>query len=361
MTVSPRSAPYDAVLLDLDGCLWVGDEATPGRARGGRRAARGRARHRLPHQRRAAVRGGARAKAVAARLPGVAREVVTRRRRGAAPAGAERDGGSRVRRRLPGARRPRRGRGPADRQRHLVRRPARTSSSWRGTTTCTYDELRVATQAVLRGAELIGAARDRTFPMRRRPWPGTGAILRGDRVRGRPAGRPHRRQAGARHVRTALDRLGNPARVLAVGDRADADVAGARADGLDGALVLTGGDHAPQATPRAAATHVAATLAELVLGAQLAVSPRDAARRLPDRQPACGRRPRAAKRLPAVEAALRAHGPRFHVERTTSMEHARELARAARAAPASSPRRWAATASRAPSPASCTARTPSWA
>ena len=40
----------------------------------------------------------------------------------------------------------------------------------------------------------------------------------------------------------------------------------------------------------------------------------------------------AAERLPGVEAALRAHGLRFRVERTTSIEHARELARSALAA-----------------------------
>jgi YegS/Rv2252/BmrU family lipid kinase len=39
---------------------------------------------------------------------------------------------------------------------------------------------------------------------------------------------------------------------------------------------------------------------------------------------------RAARLLPGVEAALRAHGLSFRVERTTSMEHARELARGAR-------------------------------
>jgi YegS/Rv2252/BmrU family lipid kinase len=38
----------------------------------------------------------------------------------------------------------------------------------------------------------------------------------------------------------------------------------------------------------------------------------------------------AAERLPRVEAALRARGQRFHVERTTSIEHAREAARGAR-------------------------------
>jgi YegS/Rv2252/BmrU family lipid kinase len=39
---------------------------------------------------------------------------------------------------------------------------------------------------------------------------------------------------------------------------------------------------------------------------------------------------RAARLLPHVEAALRAHGIAFRVERTTSIEHARDLARAAR-------------------------------
>src|SRR4051812_43141332 len=39
---------------------------------------------------------------------------------------------------------------------------------------------------------------------------------------------------------------------------------------------------------------------------------------------------RGGRKLPAVEAALRARGLRFRVERTTSIEHARELARAAR-------------------------------
>jgi len=41
---------------------------------------------------------------------------------------------------------------------------------------------------------------------------------------------------------------------------------------------------------------------------------------------------RAARLLPDVEAALRAHGLAFRVDRTTSIEHARELAREARAA-----------------------------
>jgi glycerol 3-phosphatase-2 len=46
--------------------------------------------------------------------------------------------------------------------------------------------------------------------------------------------------------RTALDRLG-PGRALAVGDRLDADVGGARAAGIDGAIVFTGSTTAAEA------------------------------------------------------------------------------------------------------------------
>jgi ribonucleotide monophosphatase NagD (HAD superfamily) len=63
----------------------------------------------------------------------------------------------------------------------------------------------------------------------------------------------------------ARDRLG-PGRTLAVGDRLDIDVAGARRAGLDSALVLTGGTtraEADAADPRP--TYVADSLAALVL------------------------------------------------------------------------------------------------
>ena len=40
-----------------------------------------------------------------------------------------------------------------------------------------FDELRDATQAVLAGAEMIAAGRDRTFPTADGIWPGTGAIV----------------------------------------------------------------------------------------------------------------------------------------------------------------------------------------
>ena len=95
-----------------------------------------------------------------------------------------------------------------------------------------YEELKVATQAVLRGAELIGATRDSSFPMPDGQWPGTGAVLaaietaagvRASRIVGKPEeamydGRP---------------RPARPGPNLAVGDRLDIDIAGARRAGLD--------------------------------------------------------------------------------------------------------------------------------
>ena len=64
-----------------------------------------------------------------------------------------------------------------------------------------YAELRIATQAVLRGAELIGLSRDRTFPMPDGLWPGSGAVLAAVETACAPQGRRRRRQARARHVR----------------------------------------------------------------------------------------------------------------------------------------------------------------
>ena len=63
-----------------------------------------------------------------------------------------------------------------------------------------YDELRIASQAVRRGATLYGAGRDATFPMPDGPWPATGAILAAvEAAAGMRA--TSRRQAGAVHLR----------------------------------------------------------------------------------------------------------------------------------------------------------------
>ena len=128
-----------------------------------------------------------------------------------------------------------------------------------------FRELRIATQAVLRGAELIGTTRDRTFPMTDGPWPASGAILAAVEEATaqravRTIGKPEPDMYAA-----ARDRLGD-GRYLGVGDRLDTDVAGARRAGIDSALVLTGGTsraEADVAAPRP--THVAASLAALVL------------------------------------------------------------------------------------------------
>ena len=130
----------------------------------------------------------------------------------------------------------------------------------------TYEEIKIAAQAVLRGAELVGATRDPSFPMPDGLWPGAGAVLaavevaaghKADRVAGKPE--PTMYEA-------ARDRLGE-GRCLAVGDRLDADVAGARRAGMDAALVLTGATtrrQADAAQPRP--TLVSESLASLVLG-----------------------------------------------------------------------------------------------
>ncbi len=129
-----------------------------------------------------------------------------------------------------------------------------------------YDELKLATQAVLRGAELIGATRDAIFPMPDGMWPGTGAVLAAiESATGVTAsqivGKPEPTMYEA-----ARDRLG-AGRILAVGDRLEIDIAGARRAGLDSALVLTGGttrEQADAADPKP--THIADSLATLVLG-----------------------------------------------------------------------------------------------
>ena len=128
-----------------------------------------------------------------------------------------------------------------------------------------YGELRTATQAVVRGAELIGLSRDRTFPMPDGLWPGTGAILAAvETAAGRKAdavvGKPEPAMYEA-----ARDRLGE-GRILALGDRLDADVLGAKRAGFDSALVLTGATERGQVDgAKPAPTHVADSLAALLL------------------------------------------------------------------------------------------------
>jgi HAD superfamily hydrolase (TIGR01450 family) len=108
-----------------------------------------------------------------------------------------------------------------------------------GTNDLVYDDLRVANLALRAGADFLATSRDPTYPMPDGLWPGTGAIVAAlEYASGREAaivGKPE-----PQLYLTALDRLGD-GRTLAVGDKLEADVAAAKRVGLDAALVLTGG------------------------------------------------------------------------------------------------------------------------
>ena len=135
-----------------------------------------------------------------------------------------------------------------------------------------YGELLEATQAGLRGAAILGAGRDATFPMPDGPWPASGAIVAAvEAACEREAETVGKPQAGL--VQAALDRLG-PGRALMVGDRVDSDLGAAAAAGIDGAIVLTGASDraAAEAAKEPAPVAIAERLATLVLGDRIALA-----------------------------------------------------------------------------------------
>jgi len=263
VTLTPRIARYDQLLLDLDGCLWLGDEALEGAPEAVaalREAGKAVAfltndvRHTPEEFVRKLWRLGFQAAlSEVVTVGSVVQYLLSGRDGGAAYVVGSlalvehvAEAGMRIVNRTEFASR-------AD----VVVVGAHED--------LTFEELRIATQAVLRGAQLIGATRDATFPMPDGPWPATGAVLAAvETAAGRPAdlvaGKPEPPMYEA-----ARDRLG-PGRCLAVGDRLEIDVLGARRAGMDSALVLTGG--ATRAEAEAAETrptHVADSLAALVL------------------------------------------------------------------------------------------------
>ena len=135
-----------------------------------------------------------------------------------------------------------------------------------GTDELTYDDLRSAVLALRRGADFLATGRDPTYPMPEGLWPGTGAILAAVEVgSGREAaivGKPE-----PQLFFTALDRLGDGP-TLVIGDRLDADIAAAHKARLDSALVLTGGTSREEvdASEGPKPLAVADSLAELVNG-----------------------------------------------------------------------------------------------
>jgi glycerol-1-phosphatase len=135
-----------------------------------------------------------------------------------------------------------------------------------GTEQFGYADLRDAALALQRGAEFLATSRDPTYPQPDGNWPGTGATVAAlEYATGRTAaivGKPE-----PQLLYTALDRLGE-GRTLVIGDRLDTDVAAAARAGLDAALVLSGGTTAEEAAaakdPKP--VRVAESLHELVVG-----------------------------------------------------------------------------------------------
>jgi len=263
--LSPLLRKYDQVILDLDGCVWVGDQATP------------RADEAI-----AAMRAGGIALAFVTNDAGRSPEEYVRKLWGLGcqasleevvtvgaaiqyaladiPEGAGAfvigspalfrhvsDGGCRV-----------------------LNQTARAEQAdvvvVSGHEGFDYNELRTATRAVLGGAWMLGGCRDPTFPTAGGQSPGTGAILAAlecaTGVTARTVGKPDPQMFA-----TALERLGD-GRTLVIGDRLDADLAGAVASGLDGAIVLGGVTtrEQAQAAEDPAPIAVAADLGSLVLG-----------------------------------------------------------------------------------------------
>ncbi|HEX8207890.1 MAG TPA: HAD-IIA family hydrolase [Solirubrobacteraceae bacterium] len=262
MLLTPLASSYDVLLLDLDGCVWVGDEPTPGAvaAVDAVRAA-GKAvgfvtndgRHAPEDFVRKLWRLGFKAAVEEVVTVGGALQHVLNQRHSGRTAyviGSEVVHGH-----------------VADAGLKVVNHTAFATRAEvvvvAGHDRFGYDELREATQAVLRGADLVGAGRDATFPMPDGPWPATGAVLAAvEAATGRTAwtvGKPE-----PQLFLTALDRLGGDSsrreragdevRALVVGDRLDADVAGAKAAGLDAAVVLTGATDEEEARDALAAT-----------------------------------------------------------------------------------------------------------
>ncbi len=237
MPLSPLLQGYDHVLLDLDGCVWIEDESIPGSAEAltllrsagktvafltndARRSPEDYVRKLWSLGLRASLEevvtaGAAIQYALAGRLPGATAYVI---------------GSPAIFRHV------------SESGHQIVNGTDRATSAdvvvIAGHDEFSFAELRDATQAVLAGAEMVAAGRDRTFPAFDGVWPGTGAIVaaleyatqRTSRIVGKP---------DSLMFTTALDRLGDGS-ALMVGDRLESDLLGAASVGIDCAIVLTG-------------------------------------------------------------------------------------------------------------------------
>ncbi|MBN1529611.1 MAG: HAD-IIA family hydrolase [Thermoleophilaceae bacterium] len=263
MPLTPLAARYDQFILDLDGCVWVGHEPTPG------------VQEALQQLREAEKRV-----AFATNDPRAATEDYVARLWGIGVQASLRDvvtvGGA-LQHRLADTRQGRTAFviGTPALKKHVADAGLRVLNGTdlasraevvivAGTEDFVYEDLRNAGLAVRRGADFVATGRDPTYPQPDGFWPGTGAILAAvETVSERKAeivGKPH-----PQLLLTALDRLGE-GRTLVVGDRADADLAAAAGAGLDAALVKTGGqDEADAEAADPAPVAVAETLAALIV------------------------------------------------------------------------------------------------
>ncbi len=265
MALSSLVARYDQLILDLDGCVWVGPDPIDGsvdaitalREAGKRVAfATNDSRHALEDHVRKLWRLGVQASLADVVSSGAAMQHLlaeTRQGQTAYVIGTEAlhrhvsDAGCRI---LNGT--------------DLASRAELVVVA--GTEDLVYEDLRDAVLALRRGADFLATSRDPTLPMPDGLWPGTGAVVAAVEVgSGREAaivGKPE-----PQLFLTALDRLGD-GRTLVVGDRLDSDIAAAAKAGLDSVLVLTGGTSRDEAEaaedPKPLA--VRASLSELVLG-----------------------------------------------------------------------------------------------
>jgi HAD superfamily hydrolase (TIGR01450 family) len=256
--------PYEQLILDLDGCVWIGDDAIPGSVEavealraGGKGVAfvTNNARHSTEDVVQKLWGLGVQASlADVVTVGGAMQHLLAETRRGmtAFVIGTEAmikhvtDAGLRVLN-----------------DTDLASRAELVIVS--ATSVVDYDDIRNATLALHRGADFIASSRDPTYPMPEGPWPGAGAILAAvETATGRTApivGKPE-----PQLMLTAIDRLGDGS-TLVVGDRIDTDVVAAHAAHLESALVLSGGTTAEEAEewkgPRP--KRIAKDLRELVL------------------------------------------------------------------------------------------------
>jgi glycerol-1-phosphatase len=244
MSLSPLLDGYDHVVLDLDGCVWIGNRCTRG-------APEAVAQVRAAGKSLAFVTNDARRspeeyvrKLWSLGLQASLEEVVTV---GAAIQHLLADRGPGTGTYVLGS--PAIFRHVVDAGRRIVNGTDLEASA-DVVVVADYDELRFsdlrgAIQAVLAGAEMIAAGRDRTYPTEAGLSPGTGAVVAAlEYATGRTArivGKPD-----PQIFPTVMDRLG-PGRALVVGDRLDSDLAGAAAAQLDAAIVLTGVTSRPEA------------------------------------------------------------------------------------------------------------------